>query len=128
MGKEPGYITELKDQIGVVQKGMGETEKAIVRIDTTLTENLPEMKDQLQKLNGTVSQHNTDIALQKQAHDDCPARKGVLSGDGPRESGSHWVIDLSENKTKAAVGVGIPAIIFLLLEIAKLAAQQFWGG
>lgn len=132
MGDEPGYITDLKDQIGDVQKGVNETEKAIVRIDTTLAANLPPMKQQLQTLNGTVRQHDTDIALQKQAHEECPARKAVDAGaDLPRQARSHWVVDLSNNRTKAAVGggiIGFPAIIFLLLEIAKLAVEHTWGG
>ena len=126
---EPKYITEVKQQMGVVQKSITETEKAIVRIDTTLSENLPEMKEQLEKLNGTVRQHDKDLALQKQAHEDCPARKALGSGNPPGQAGTQWVIDLSDKKTKAAVGglLGAPTLL-LLLEIAKLAAQHFWGG
>lgn len=130
MGEEPGYITDLKKQLGGVQKGVSGTEKAIVRIDTTLAQTLPEMKDDLKALNGSVRQHDTSIALHKQAQDDCPARKAVESGTLSGGTARGWIIDLNENRTKAGVGgviVGVPAAIFLLLEIARLAAEHIWG-
>ena len=48
---EPKYIKELKDDMKQVAQSVSGTEKAIVRIDTTLAENLPEMKKQLETLN-----------------------------------------------------------------------------
>lgn len=131
MSDEPGYITELKQQIQVMHKGVTETEKSLVRIDTTLAENLPEMKEQLQKLNGTVRQHDKDLALQQQAHDDCPARKAFSGSDPPGQSRSQWVIDLSRTKTKAVIGggvIGIPATMAIVFEIVKLAAAHLWRG
>jgi len=117
MAGEPGYIKGLKDDMKEVTHMVSGTREAIVRIDTTLAENLPAMKAQLSQLNGTVRQHDKDIALQRQAHEDCPARKA---------SGGNLVIDLSDRKTKAAVGgiVGAPTLL-LALEIIRWATQYF---
>ena len=116
---EPKYIKDLKDEMKQVAQSVAGTEKAIIRIDTTLAETLPAMKGQLERLNGSVRQHDTAIALQKQAHDDCPARKA--SGDNP-----NVIIDLSNTKTKIALGgaVGLPTLV-LILEVAQKALEYF---
>lgn len=122
---EPKYIKDLKDDMKQVAQSVSVTEKAIVRIDTTLAETLPEMKKQLEKLNGSVRRHDTAIALQKQAHDDCPARKS--QNENPGEiSGANVTINLSDPKTKIAIGgvVGAPALL-LALELFKMAVQYF---
>ena len=119
MAGEPEYIKSLKREMQAVSQSMNVTEKAIVRIDTTLAETLPAMKGQLEKLNGSVRQHDKDIALQQQAHNECPARKA--SGDNP-----NVIIDLSNTKTKIALGgaVGLPTLV-LILEVAQKALEYF---
>jgi len=128
---EPKYIGELKVAMGEMAKSVAGAEKAIVRIDTTLAENLPELKGQLQKLNGTVRGHDTDLALQKQAHEDCPARKAFDGGQATPGSSSSGpvMIDLRDRKVQVVVGgvVGAPALV-LALELLKFLQGYMAGG
>ena len=128
MAGEPEYIKGLKREMQAVTQSMNGTEKAIVRIDTTLAENLPAMKAQLSQLNGTVRRHDTDIALQRQAHEDCPARKAEKNPN-EKNPGGNLIIDLGDRRTKAVVGgvVGAPTLL-LALDIILTAARHFWGG
>src|SRR4030042_1684340 len=101
MAGEPGYIKELKSTLKDITGKVSSAEDSIIRIETTLTGTLPDIKSGRATLNGTVRKHETDLALQKQAHEECPARKGY--GGAPRNPGptGQWVIDLSETKGKA---------------------------
>jgi hypothetical protein len=84
----PGYIVDLKGSMADALEQIEEARGAIIRIDTTLANTLPEIKKSLEGLNGTVRKHDTDIALQKQAYQECPARQAA-GKPKPEDSGGN---------------------------------------
>lgn len=105
-------------------KDIGALKVSVGVIETTLSENLPRIREHLKILNGRTSEQEMDLALAKQLQDLCPwteTTPGELKAEIKEEvaeaiSNSNGLpIDLGKRSHKAAVGGGLVAAAVVVL-------------
>ena len=111
---------------------IGNLNVAVGQINTTLQENLPDIKKHLAQLNGTVGNEKLKLALTQQRQDLCPwlettpskLREEITHGDNIMVQQPILPEWFSRNK-KLAAATGVTAAVFLMLMDAVLELWRF---